>query len=87
MSERWGQALKVKRIALGETQTQFAARFSTTPNTVSRWETGEYSVPAEVAWWLTHNSEIPRICPRCGGGGIVQNELPLTTREEVDNGK
>lgn len=42
------QLIKSARKTLGETQEQFAARFSTQANTVSRWETGSYQAPYEV---------------------------------------
>lgn len=40
--------IKSVRKALGETQAEFARRFASHANTVSRWESGKYQAPYEV---------------------------------------
>lgn len=40
--------IKSTREGLGETQAEFAKRFSTHANTVSRWESGQYQASYEV---------------------------------------
>ena len=40
--------IKDTRRKLGESQAEFAKRFNTHPNTVSRWESGKYKASYEV---------------------------------------
>jgi len=40
--------IKITRKILKETQEEFAKRFNTHANTVSRWETGVYKAPYDV---------------------------------------
>lgn len=40
--------IKSTREGLGETQVEFAKRFNSHANTVSRWESGQYQAPYEV---------------------------------------
>lgn len=69
----WGEMIKTARLRLGESQEKFAKRFAVATNTVSRWETGSYDVSLEAVEWLLEYStkQQIRICPRCGGKGIV----------------
>ncbi len=63
--------IKTTRERHGETQTEFAKRFSTTANTISRWETGAYDVPNWVIELLLSNSEKRITCPKCQGVGEI----------------
>lgn len=75
----WPELIKQARLSLGENQTQFAKRFNVATNTVSRWETGAYEISLAAVEWLIANKfmrEI-RICPRCGGRGIVNEDKEL----------
>jgi transcriptional regulator with XRE-family HTH domain len=69
----WPKMIKIARERLGETQTKFAQRFAVTPNTVSRWETGTYSLSVEAIEWLLRYSkqEFCKVCPRCNGIGLI----------------
>ena len=69
----WPEMIKQARTRLGETQEKFAKRFAVATNTVSRWETGTYDVSIEAIEWLMEYSLMKemRVCPRCGGCGVV----------------
>lgn len=68
----WPKLVKAARLRLGLTQAEFAKHFNTTPNTVSRWETGAYAVPLEVVDWLLASvGKTPELCPKCAGTGLV----------------
>jgi len=62
--------IKMKRKSLGETQGQFAKRFNTHANTVSRWETGEYEAPYNVIEFCFTPVQV-KICPTCQGKGTT----------------
>jgi transcriptional regulator with XRE-family HTH domain len=49
---QWAELLKVKRLALGESQEKFGERFGVTKAAVSYWESATYEPPAPVLWWL-----------------------------------
>ena len=61
--------VKKTREELKETQAQFAKRFNTHSNTVSRWENGTYDVPNEVIERILDKKKELRPCTRCGGSG------------------
>ena len=68
----WIVLLRQVRKRLGESQVQFASRFGVATNTVSRWETGAYDIPAEVVWWLCQQEQIvPTVCQNCRGTGVI----------------
>ena len=63
--------IKTTRERYGETQVEFAKRFNTTANTISRWETGMYEVPNKVIELILSDSEKEVVCPRCQGRGKI----------------
>ena len=64
--------IKICRTNLRETQEEFARRFSTHQNTVSRWESGEYQAPYEVIEFVLMNEPMRwQQCPNCNGSGRV----------------
>ncbi len=63
--------IKITREQYGETQTEFAKRFGTHANTISRWETGRYQVPNQVLELILDSTEREIVCPRCQGRGKV----------------
>ena len=79
----WPNMIKAARQNLCETQEEFAKRFDVSTNTISRWETGEYKVSLAAAEWLfRHAIELDiRICPRCGGRGLVCEPIENLTKE------
>lgn len=64
--------IKQTRRNFGESQEQFAIRFKTTANTISRWETGIYEVPNVVVEALLEDKYIKVICPYCMGNGTIK---------------
>lgn len=83
----WPHMIKTARNRLGETQEQFAKRFAVAPNTVSRWESGTYEVSLAAVEWLLQYSVMSemKVCPRCGGVGIVNElteELPPSPKRD-----
>jgi transcriptional regulator with XRE-family HTH domain len=65
--------VKNYRKHLGYTQSQFAEKFDTTANTVSRWENGMYEVPNLVLEKvLSEFGVIEVICPLCMGSGMYK---------------
>lgn len=70
------ELIKQTRKNLGETQNTFAKRFNTTPNTVSRWESGKYEVPNKVIEIVLSDQEIQVICSKCMGTGMVNRVNP-----------
>jgi transcriptional regulator with XRE-family HTH domain len=73
----WPRIVKTARLSLNETQEKFAARFGVSTNTVSRWETGIYSVPLDVVDWLLRDTKDIdfRVCPRCAGRGLIRETI------------
>ena len=67
--------IKSTRTALGETQEEFARRFNTQANTVSRWESGQYQAPYEALSFVVEYAKdlTWMVCPECNGSG----RLPL----------
>ena len=67
------ELIKNTREALGETQGEFARRFNTQANTVSRWESGQYQAPYKVISFVVEFAEKDswRICPKCEGQGRI----------------
>jgi len=63
--------LKRTRERYGETQEQFAKRFDTTANTISRWETGAYEVPNRVIESIFGESLKEIDCVACNGTGKI----------------
>jgi transcriptional regulator with XRE-family HTH domain len=59
------------RKSLGETQEQFAARFKSHANTVSRWESGNYQAPYAVLSFVLRRKFGKVKCPLCNGTGEV----------------
>lgn len=53
---QWAELIKVKRLELQETQAEFGVRFGVSDAAVSYWESGTYDPPANVTWWLIHES-------------------------------
>lgn len=81
MTTNWSALLKTTRLKLGESQEQFAHRFMVTTNTVSRWETGTYALSLEAIEWVMDyvlRQEV-KVCPRCGGKGIVCEEIGVAS--------
>ncbi len=64
------------RKELGESQVTFAKRFSTTANTVSRWESGKYQVPNHVVERMLDRKSVEVICSRCMGMGVIEKTNP-----------
>jgi len=64
--------IKLKRLALGESQAEFAIRFNSHANTVSRWESGQYQAPYEVIEFVLTVPHIV-ICPTCNGSGFMED--------------
>lgn len=54
------EIIKAARESLGETQLEFAKRFNTHANTVSRWESGQYQAPYEVLDFVLGDSLKPQ---------------------------
>lgn len=50
------EIIKSARESLNETQAEFAKRFDTHANTVSRWESGQYQAPYEVLDFVLSDS-------------------------------
>lgn len=63
--------IKAVRLRLGETQDEFAKRFDTQGNTVSRWESGQYQAPYSVLWFVLRRRYKEVICPVCKGRGKI----------------
>lgn len=61
------------RISLNETQEQFAERFNTHANTVSRWESGKYQAPYTVIDFVLRHQGVLVTCPVCQGTGKIVN--------------
>jgi len=61
------------RISLNETQEQFAERFNTHANTVSRWESGKYRAPYIVIDFVLRHQGVLVTCPVCQGTGKIVN--------------
>lgn len=68
------------RQQLMETQSEFAKRYGVSTNTVCRWETGAYQVPASVIEKLLENLVYEKPCPVCDGSGMVR-AYPVFTKE------
>lgn len=49
---RWPELLREYRKQSGLTQDQLALQFDTHANTISRWESSKYEIPADVTWFL-----------------------------------
>ena len=49
-----GKALKRRRLALGYSQSQFAALLRVHVMTISKWERGQHRVPESVALLVQH---------------------------------
>lgn len=66
--------IKSTREALGESQVEFAKRFDSHGNTVSRWESGEYQAPYLVLSFVVGYARdlVFSVCPTCGGTGRVR---------------
>lgn len=64
------ELIKQRRLELKESQGEFAKRFNTQGNTVSRWESGVYQAPYEVIEYCFEPINIV-ICPSCMGSGHV----------------
>jgi DNA-binding transcriptional regulator YiaG len=69
--------IKQTRIALGETQAEFAERFATQANTVSRWESGQYQASYECLSFVVGYARdlVWSACPHCNGTGRVKSTL------------
>jgi len=70
--------IKITRKIFKETQEEFAKRFNTHANTVSRWETGIYQAPYEVIYFVfgKHAEQYEwEACEYCGGKGYVSKRL------------
>jgi hypothetical protein len=69
--------IKQTRIALGETQAEFAERFATQANTVSRWESGQYQASYECLSFVVGYARdlVWSACPHCKGTGRVKSTL------------
>lgn len=63
--------IKYTRNQYKESQVEFAKRFKTTANTISRWETGQYDVPNWVIELLVNSKEKEVMCPKCYGRGKI----------------
>ena len=48
----FGEVLRKSRRLMGYNQTDFAELFGVCQNTISKWETGEYSPPFEDAQYI-----------------------------------
>lgn len=66
--------IKQTRVALGESQAEFAKRFKTHANTVSRWESGKYQASYECLSFVVGYARdlVWSICPRCNGTGRIR---------------
>lgn len=66
--------IKTTRKALGENQAEFAKRFNTQANTVSRWESGQYQAPYEALSFVVGYARnvVWSVCPRCKGTGRIK---------------
>lgn len=63
--------IKAVRNSLGESQVEFAKRFNTGGNTVSRWESGQYYAPYNVLSFVLRRHEREIVCPVCKGRGKI----------------
>jgi len=66
------ELIKQIRKEQGDTQLQFAKKFNTSANTVSRWESGKYEVPNRVLEVILNQNAIEVICSKCMGTGKVK---------------
>jgi transcriptional regulator with XRE-family HTH domain len=72
------QQIKITRKILKETQADFAKRFNSHANTVSRWESGEYEAPYEVIYFVFGENADQyewEVCGKCAGKGYVSKRL------------
>jgi DNA-binding transcriptional regulator YiaG len=65
--------IRAIRLHLQESQAEFAARFNSHANTVSRWESGTYQAPYEVLDFVIrkHGMLETITCPVCKGNGYL----------------
>ena len=70
------EQIKNVRNSLGETQAQFAKRFNTQANTVSRWESGQYQASYECIEFVIGyaTTELWQVCSRCHGLGRTKGK-------------
>lgn len=52
MSNRWSELAIQYRKDMDLTQVKLAEHLGIAPNTISRWETGKYSVSSDFTWIL-----------------------------------
>jgi len=64
--------IKTTRESLGETQAEFAKRFASHANTVSRWESGQYQAPYVVIAFVVDNAPVFVSCSHCEGTGRIK---------------
>lgn len=77
------QLIKATRKSLGETQEQFAKRFDTHANTISRYETGEYDAPYKVLEFVLLRQWTPTPELVAFLYVMLRDHLPAGTIEQV----
>ncbi len=50
--KQWNDLIKLTRLQLGESQSEFGKRFDVSHAAVSDWESGKSQAPYEVTWWI-----------------------------------
>ena len=80
------QMIKLTRQAMGETQAEFAKRFGTGGNTVSRWESGAYQAPYAAISFVVEfaRDQVWLVCAHCHGTGrlVKKDYEPKFKRKE-----
>ncbi len=81
------ELIKSTREALKETQGEFAKRFGTHANTVSRWESGQYQAPYEAIGFVVGYARdlCWSVCTHCHGTGRVKNKTMEKYLKEQSN--
>lgn len=71
------ELIKATREALHESQAEFAKRFNTHANTVSRWEGGKYQASYDcLSFVIGYARDLYwSACPRCNGTGRIKTKF------------
>lgn len=79
------ELIKATREALRESQAEFAKRFESHANTVSRWESGKYQAPYDVISFVVGYARdlVWNICPHCHGLGRIQTRIGKRSAKEA----